>query len=168
MDFNKSWVILLQAHPTISLKEKSRLCRCLNYEKLTLEACKDLAKNIRIPPRISIQALISQQSNKVPTKTTSPEKNLFRSETQMTILYPPPQVSDTEKFPKSINQDEIKLNLQRMQWRVTELEKSCREMKNQMSEIVKNNIIISSPARTLPKLFWIFSCMERKIWVVKM
>ncbi|KAL2541352.1 BTB/POZ domain-containing protein [Abeliophyllum distichum] len=54
--------IYLQSHPALSLEERSRLCRCLNYEKLGLEACKDLAKNPRIPPRIAIQALSSQHS----------------------------------------------------------------------------------------------------------
>ncbi|CAI9774698.1 unnamed protein product [Fraxinus pennsylvanica] len=54
--------IYLQSHPALSLEERSRLCRCLNYEKLGLEACKDLAKNPRIPPRIAVQALASQHS----------------------------------------------------------------------------------------------------------
>ncbi|KAI3922852.1 hypothetical protein MKW98_006983 [Papaver atlanticum] len=146
--------IYLEAHPTLSVEEKSRLCKCLNYEKLTLEACKDLAKNIRVPPRVSIQALISQQASKVSIKTTL-QDNLIQSETQMMILCPRKQASDTEKFREStLEKDELKLNLQRMQWRVMELEKSCREMKNQMSEIkMKNQVIISSPVRTLTKLF---------------
>ncbi|MCL7036108.1 hypothetical protein MKW94_000828 [Papaver nudicaule] len=146
--------IYLEAHPTLSVEEKSRLCKCLNYEKLTLEACKDLAKNIRVPPRVSIQALISQQASKFPIKTTL-QDDLIQTETQMMILYPKKQASDTEKFRESTaEKDELKLNLQRMQWRVMELEKSCREMKNQMSEIkMKNQVIISSPVRTLTKLF---------------
>ncbi|KAI3898110.1 hypothetical protein MKX03_021709 [Papaver bracteatum] len=146
--------IYLEAHPTLSVEEKSRLCKCLNYEKLTLEACKDLAKNIRVPPRVSIQALISQQASKVSIKTTL-QDNLIQSETQMMILCPKKQASGTEKFRDStVEKEELKLNLQRMQWRVMELEKSCREMKNQMSEIkMKNQVIISSPVRTLTKLF---------------
>ncbi|OVA12119.1 NPH3 domain [Macleaya cordata] len=142
-------LILLQSHPTVSLEERSRLCKCLNFEKLTLEACKDLAKNIRIPPRISIQALISQQP-KVPIKA-SLQNNPVLSETRMMILHP---ASDTEKFPVPAEKEELKLNLQRMQWRVMELEKSCREMKSQMSEMVKHKAI-SSPVqnRPLPKLF---------------
>ncbi|KAK3222481.1 hypothetical protein Dsin_009506 [Dipteronia sinensis] len=50
--------IYLQSHPRLSLEERSKLCRCLNYEKLSLEACKELAKN----PKITIEALISQHS----------------------------------------------------------------------------------------------------------
>ncbi|KAK2635766.1 hypothetical protein Ddye_030558 [Dipteronia dyeriana] len=54
--------IYLQSHPRLSLEERSKLCRCLNYEKLSLEACKELAKNHKIPPKITIEALISQHS----------------------------------------------------------------------------------------------------------
>ncbi|KAE8699034.1 BTB/POZ domain-containing protein [Hibiscus syriacus] len=52
----------LQSHPTLSFVDRSKLCRCLNYEKLTFEASKELAKNPRIPPNSSVQALICQQS----------------------------------------------------------------------------------------------------------
>ncbi|TXG56876.1 hypothetical protein EZV62_018189 [Acer yangbiense] len=56
--------IYLQSHPRLSLEERSKLCRCLNYEKLSLEACKEIAKNPKIPPKITIEALISQHSKK--------------------------------------------------------------------------------------------------------
>lgn len=46
------------------------------------------------------------------------------------------------------------LNLQRMQWRVVELEKLCRQMKGQMSRMVKHNHVLATPthARPLPRL----------------
>ncbi|KAJ6357360.1 hypothetical protein OIU78_005254 [Salix suchowensis] len=53
------------SHPTLSFEERSRLCGCLNYAKMSLEACKDLAKNPRIPPNIAVQALKLQHS-KIP------------------------------------------------------------------------------------------------------
>ncbi|KAJ6324909.1 hypothetical protein OIU76_012074 [Salix suchowensis] len=57
--------IYLQSHSTLSFEERSRLCGCLNYAKMSLEACKDLAKNPRIPPNIAVQALKLQHS-KIP------------------------------------------------------------------------------------------------------
>lgn len=53
----------------------------------------------------------------------------------------------------SEEKEEIKMNLQRMQCRVLELEKVCKEMKGQMSKMVKSKVI-SSPGynRALPKL----------------
>ncbi|XP_010277308.1 PREDICTED: BTB/POZ domain-containing protein At3g19850-like [Nelumbo nucifera] len=141
--------IYLESHPTLSFEERSRLCRCLKYEKLTLEACKDLAKNPRIPPRVAVQALVSQQSKVQQSNDVVPDSP-SPSETQL-VLY---NESDTEKFSGfSEEKEDMKMNLQRMQWRVVELEKVCREMKGQMTKIVKNKVI-NAPAhnRALPRL----------------
>ncbi|GKV39266.1 hypothetical protein SLEP1_g47069 [Rubroshorea leprosula] len=141
--------IYLESHPTLSFEERSRLCRCLNCSKLTLEACKDLAKNPRIPPNVAVQALMSQQS-KIPRDLeveyeSSPNKN------SRMILYQ--CSSDIEEKCSEENNEELKLNLQRMQWRVLELENVCKEMKGQMSRLVRHNVMIaSSQGRALPRL----------------
>ncbi|XP_074569032.1 BTB/POZ domain-containing protein At3g19850-like [Curcuma longa] len=62
--------IFLESHPTLTVEERTRLCGCLNYEKLTLEACKELAKSRRVPPMVAVQALASQQ-HKVEEKWSS-------------------------------------------------------------------------------------------------
>ncbi|KAE8710101.1 BTB/POZ domain-containing protein [Hibiscus syriacus] len=146
----------LQSHPTLSFEERSKLCRCLNYEKLSFEASKELAKNPRIPPNVSVQALISQQS-KVPqngflyqiTPNGSHGKN---SHGHMVLFnYNSMDSSSSESF--SEGTEDMKLNLQKMQWRVVELEKACKEMKGQMSKLVRNNTGISTPFYnvTLPR-----------------
>lgn len=133
--------IYLEAHPNVSQEERTRLCRCLNYEKLSLEACKDLAKSPRIPPRIAMQALVAQQS-KIHSKS---------------IISNAPNMVDTDmedSSDTSEDKEEMKLNLHRMQFRVLELEKICKEMKGQMSKIVKNRFIKSplTHNRPMPKL----------------
>ncbi|GJW38950.1 BTB/POZ domain-containing protein-like protein [Tanacetum coccineum] len=172
--------IYLESHPCLSLEERSRLCRCLNYEKLSLEACKDLAKNPRIPPRIAMQALVSQHSN-IPIHDTNDhhhqdytyisdhghETPLTKSSRELMVLYNKNGAHDhlhydsPEHSSRSISRHEhkevvddgvVKLNLQRMQWRVVELEKICREMKGQMSKMVKGDRIMSSHGRALPRL----------------
>ncbi|KAL6187214.1 hypothetical protein ACLB2K_043329 [Fragaria x ananassa] len=160
--------IYLESHPTLSFEERSRLCRCLNYEKLSLEACKELAKNPKIPPRVAIQALISQQSKVTATEefvhaspcSTASASNHFNSHSHSSshsqmVLYNNGGVgADKDSFPEESSLD-TKLNLQRMQWRVVELEKLCREMKGQMSKMVKNNVLSSSTpthGRALPRL----------------
>ncbi|CAA0824219.1 BTB/POZ domain-containing protein [Striga hermonthica] len=136
--------IYLESHPSLSLEERSRLCRCLNYRKLSLEACKDLAKNPRIPPRIAIQALASQHSSIQTiefagedcssTRCSSKDNN---NEHQL-VLYKQEdgleRFSDAESLPEG---EEMRVNLERMQWKVVELEKVCREMKGQMARMVK-------------------------------
>lgn len=42
----------------------------------------------------------------------------------------------------------VRLNLQKMQWRVVELEKVCRDMKGQMTKMVKTG----TQTRALPRL----------------
>lgn len=98
----------MQSHPTVPFEERTKICsRCLNYEKLSLEACKELAMNPRIPPFASIQALKSQKSH----------------------------------IPQDHNRNEdMKMNIDIMQRRVMELEKACKEMKGQMSWLVKHNL----------------------------
>ncbi|XP_010250318.1 PREDICTED: BTB/POZ domain-containing protein At3g19850-like [Nelumbo nucifera] len=141
--------IYLESHPTLSFEERSRLCRCLKYEKLTLEACKDLAKNPRIPPRIAVQALASQQSKLLSNDPAVPESP-SPSETQL-VSYNEP---DAEKFlGLSEDKQETRMNLQRMQFRVVELEKVCRQMRGQVTKLVKDKGM-TTPAhnRALPRL----------------
>ncbi|ESQ30452.1 hypothetical protein EUTSA_v10011386mg [Eutrema salsugineum] len=55
--------IYLQSHPNLTSEERTKICRCLNYKKLTLETCKQLARNPKIPPDIAVQALKSRCDN---------------------------------------------------------------------------------------------------------
>lgn len=142
----------MQSHPTVSFEESSRLCRCLNYEKLTLEACKDLAKNPKIPPKVAVQALASQSQQCNIART--PEfviESPIKSHAQM-VMY---NSSDAADSASSEENEDLRLNLQRMQWRVVELEKVCREMKGQMSRMAKSKVSTPSPGhniRAMPRL----------------
>ncbi|PIN26215.1 hypothetical protein CDL12_01030 [Handroanthus impetiginosus] len=142
--------IYLESHPTLSLEERSRLCRCLNYEKLSLEACKDLAKNPRIPPRIAVQALASQRSTVQMTEFVNDDslslssniKGIDNTNDYQIVLYKHNNDDDRSKTDMeterlSVDKEVMKVNLERMQWRVVELEKVCREMKGQMARMVK-------------------------------
>lgn len=111
----------------IEFEESSRLCGCLNYNKLTFEVSKELAKNQRIPPRIAMQALISQQRS-VP----SCEYANYESEI---ILY-----CEDDKDGFLEEKEDVRMNLENMQWRVKELEKLCKEMKVQMSKFNSFNV----------------------------
>ncbi|XAR64002.1 hypothetical protein NMG60_11024183 [Bertholletia excelsa] len=159
--------IFLESHPNLPLEERSRLCRCINYEKLSLEACKDLAKNPRIPPRIAVEALASQKLNIFPEEfhcyyddndddhyhynNTSYSCTKKTHEHQM-VVYKPQREGDEEGG--GGGRDIMKLDLQKMQWRVVELEKLCREMKGQMSSMVKDNVLADPPQtfRSLSRL----------------
>lgn len=86
----------MQSHPTLPLEERSTLCRCLNYDKLSLEACKDLAKSPRIPPRIAVKALASQGSG-LPMEEDAIKKTSIKKNRQM-VLY---KKNESEKMSSS-------------------------------------------------------------------
>ncbi len=139
-----------QSHPSLSSEERSRLCGCLNYEKLSLEMCKELAKKPRIPPGIAVQALISQQSKIRPRKELVYGSPTTAGSSRMVLFN---GVGCAESLPEE-NQD-MTLNLERMKWRVVELEQVCREMKGQMLKLVRHNVLAIDPAahtRSLPRL----------------
>ncbi|CAH2036315.1 unnamed protein product [Thlaspi arvense] len=74
--------IYLQSHPNLSPEDRTKICRCLNYKKLTLESCKQLARNPKIPPDIAIQALKSRCDPNQEHKTEDVKvvsKNVSRS-----------------------------------------------------------------------------------------
>ncbi|KAJ3692973.1 hypothetical protein LUZ60_012068 [Juncus effusus] len=130
--------IYLESHPNLSAEERMNLCRCLNYEKLTLEACKDLAKNRGIPPGIAVQALASQQA-KLQIKTHSnPQARPDPLETPRLHALPEPVKVRPDPLEDLAEKEELRLNLYKMQNRVIELEKVCKEMKGQMSKMVKS------------------------------
>ena len=143
----------MQSHPTLSSEERSRLCsRCLNYEKLSLEACKDLAKNPKIPPKVAVQALVAQ-SQQCSSIASTPEfvyESPIKSHAQMALY----NSFDADSTSVSEENEDLRLNLQRMQWRVVQLERSCMEMKGQMSRMAKSKISTPSPAlnRAMPRL----------------
>ncbi|XP_020592409.1 BTB/POZ domain-containing protein At1g30440 isoform X2 [Phalaenopsis equestris] len=53
--------IYLKAHPWISESEREQLCRLLDCQKLSLEACTHAAQNERLPLRVVVQVLFFEQ-----------------------------------------------------------------------------------------------------------
>ena len=118
----------------------------MNFQKLTLETCKELAKNPRIPPRSAVRALAAQSTKDM--KVNGPEDMKAA---------PPSAPVNRSPTAATAGKDEMQLNLQMMQWRVAELEKVCRDMKGQMSRMSKSGSKVnSSPSqlqgRGLPRL----------------
>ena len=50
-----------QAHPWLTESEKEQLCRLMNCQKLSLEACTHAAQNERLPLRVVVQVLFFEQ-----------------------------------------------------------------------------------------------------------
>ncbi|KAK3165629.1 hypothetical protein QOZ80_1AG0035750 [Eleusine coracana subsp. coracana] len=53
--------IYLKSHPWLSEAEREQLCRLMNCQKLSLEACTHAAQNERLPLRVVVQVLFFEQ-----------------------------------------------------------------------------------------------------------
>ncbi|CAL0300820.1 unnamed protein product [Lupinus luteus] len=51
----------LKAHPTLSEYERKKLCRVMDCQKLSIDACMHAAQNERLPLRVVVQVLFSEQ-----------------------------------------------------------------------------------------------------------
>ncbi|KAG4978038.1 hypothetical protein AAZX31_13G241500 [Glycine max] len=51
----------LKAHPTLSEHERKRLCRVMDCQKLSIDACLHAAQNERLPLRVVVQVLFAEQ-----------------------------------------------------------------------------------------------------------
>ncbi|KAI3815334.1 hypothetical protein L1987_14999 [Smallanthus sonchifolius] len=51
----------LKAHPMLSEHERRRLCRLMDCQKLSMDACTHAAQNERLPVRVAIQVILSDQ-----------------------------------------------------------------------------------------------------------
>ncbi|KAE9599332.1 hypothetical protein Lal_00043911 [Lupinus albus] len=51
----------LKAHPTLPEHERKRLCRVMDCQKLSIDACMHAAQNERLPLRVVVQVLFSEQ-----------------------------------------------------------------------------------------------------------
>lgn len=74
------YFVVVQSHPNLTPEDRTKICRCLNYKKLTLETCRQLARNPKIPPDVAIQALKSRCDDQK-QRTPIPEVKLVNKST---------------------------------------------------------------------------------------
>ncbi|XP_037493834.1 BTB/POZ domain-containing protein DOT3 isoform X2 [Jatropha curcas] len=84
----------LKTHPSLSEHDRKRLCKIMNCEKLSLDACMHAAQNDRLPVRTVIQVLFSEQvkmrsamRGKEPTTTSNnSEQEVSQASTRTEIM----------------------------------------------------------------------------------
>ncbi|XP_010519572.1 PREDICTED: BTB/POZ domain-containing protein DOT3 isoform X2 [Tarenaya hassleriana] len=83
----------LKTHPSLSEHDRRRLCKTMNCEKLSLDACMHAAQNDRLPLRTVVQVLFSEQvkmrtamqSKEPETRGESSEREVKRSSRETEI-----------------------------------------------------------------------------------
>lgn len=150
----------MQAHSGLSEEQKKKVWCLLNYEKLSSECCNHLAQNSKFPSKSALEALVSQQcklknllndTNELksfvidsPCSSLGAESKSKKSEEQI-VLY-------AGRVDVLSENENLRTNLQGMQWRVLELEKVCKKMQDQMTKMMRSRLSGQSNARSLPRL----------------
>ncbi|KAL5720012.1 hypothetical protein ACHQM5_012724 [Ranunculus cassubicifolius] len=114
--------IYLKAHPWLTDSEREQLCRLMNCQKLSLEACTHAAQNERLPLRVVVQVLFFEQ---------------LRLRTSIAGWF---FVSDNLENPQGQSdntQDDQFLGINDMRTRMSELEKECLSMKQELEKLGK-------------------------------
>ncbi|KAG4145024.1 hypothetical protein ERO13_D05G073500v2 [Gossypium hirsutum] len=124
--------IYLKSHPWLSESEKEQLCQLMDCQKLSLEACTHAAQNERLPLRIVVQILFFEQLQ-LRTSITGcllVSDNLDGSR-QSGLAGP------TERGWASTARENqvLKVSMDNMRTRVSELEKECSNMKQEIERL---------------------------------
>jgi hypothetical protein len=148
-------------HTGLSKEEKMKICCTLNYEKLSAEACIHLSQNKNFPSKCAVQALMSQQVKlKSLLEATGKTKCYIDSSSGVSETGSKGKKNETSKqivlcagkLDLPTDNDKLRVHLQGMQWRVTELERVCMKMQAPMTKIMKSRVSNHRTSRSLPRL----------------
>lgn len=119
--------IYLKSHPSLTESEREQLCRLMDCQKLSLEACTHAAQNERLPLRIIVQVLFFEQLQ----LRTSIAGCLLVSEN----LDGSRQLLTSEHMLGPNDNPVLKVGMDSMRMRVSELEKECSSMRNEIEKL---------------------------------
>ncbi|XP_073128034.1 BTB/POZ domain-containing protein At5g03250-like [Henckelia pumila] len=127
--------VYLKAHPWLTDSEKEHLCRLMNYQKFSLEASTHAAQNERLPLRVIVQVLFFEQLH----LRTSVAGWLFVSDNFENSQNLSGKVATrNDHMAATISENSQIFAFDDMKERVSELEKECEGMKQEIGKLVKN------------------------------
>ncbi|KAJ7520183.1 hypothetical protein O6H91_20G071100 [Diphasiastrum complanatum] len=151
--------IYLKAHPWLSETERERLCRIMDCQKLSIEACTHAAQNERLPLRVVVQVLFFEQ---LQLRTAIAGCFLVADNVDSTRPTRSSLVNEGAQGAHStlrgdswghvVHENQIlKVDMDRMVSRVNELEKECTNMREKIEKLGKGKITFSSLAKVSSK-----------------
>ncbi|KAM0836092.1 hypothetical protein ACQ4PT_062549 [Festuca glaucescens] len=148
--------IFLKAHPWLTESEKEQLCRLMNCQKLSLEACTHAAQNERLPLRVVVQVLFFEQlrlrttmarwffvaDNNAAVDQGSPSsrRKSGGDELDFTAASEDNNYDDDEVLvytPGNSEQQSSAMSVEEIRQRVVELEDECSGMRQEMHRLGK-------------------------------
>ncbi|XP_024371413.1 BTB/POZ domain-containing protein At5g48800 [Physcomitrium patens] len=148
--------VFLKAHPAIIEAERKTLCKIIDCQKLSQDACTHAAQNERLPVQVVVQVLYFEQlrlRNAMSTINTRDPVLRLQLSQRMTVGNVATGQPPNENY-ESVRREnrDLKLEIARMRMRMTELE---RDQNNLKVDIVKNgggSRFIDSMSKKLSKL----------------
>lgn len=127
--------IYLKSHPWLAESDREQLCRLMDCQKLSLEACTHAAQNERLPLRIIVQVLFFEQ---LQLRTSIAgcflvSDNLDGGSRQLRSGL---VASNEGGWTTAVRENQVlKVGMDSMRMRVSELEKECSNMKQEIEKL---------------------------------
>ncbi|MFS7931715.1 putative BTB/POZ domain, NPH3 domain, NPH3/RPT2-like family protein [Helianthus anomalus] len=128
--------IYLKSHPLLADSDREELCRLMDCQKLSLEACTHAAQNERLPLRIIVQVLFFEQLQLrtsiagcfLVSDNLADGSRQFRSGLGA--------ASQEGGWNTAVRENQVlKVGMDSMRMRVSELEKECSDMKQEIEKL---------------------------------
>ncbi|KAF2560130.1 hypothetical protein F2Q68_00014813 [Brassica cretica] len=115
--------IYLKHHPWLAETERENLCRLLDCQKLSLEACTHAAQNERLPLRVIVQVLFFEQ---------------LQLRTSVAGCFLGGSTEGGGGWATAVRENQVlKVGMDSMRMRVCELEKECSNMRQEIEKLGK-------------------------------
>lgn len=133
----------LKAHPTLSEHERKRLCRVMDCQKLSIDACMHAAQNERLPLRVVVQVLFSEQvkiSNAIANQSVKDTGELQYQpmvSKRKTLLEGTPQSFQEGWATAKKDISTLKFELQTVSAKYSQLQNDMDNLQRQFDKLVK-------------------------------
>ncbi|XP_018466088.2 BTB/POZ domain-containing protein At1g03010 isoform X2 [Raphanus sativus] len=162
--------IYLKVHPNIKDSERYRLCKTIDSQKLSQEACSHAAQNERLPVQMAVQVLYFEQIRLRNAMSSSIGSTQFLFSSNCHQF---PQragsgagsgaISPRDNYASVRRENrELKLEVARMRMRLTDLEKDHISIKQELVKSNPGTKLFKSFAKKISKLNSLFSFSSLK------
>lgn len=151
-----------QVHPNLKDSERYRLCKTIDCQKLSQEACSHAAQNERLPVQMAVQVLYFEQI-RLRNAMNGGHNHLFFG--SLNTQFPQRSssgagsgcISPRDNYASVRRENrELKLEVTRMRMRLTDLEKDHVSMKQELVKSHPANKLFKSLTKKLGKLNTLF------------
>ncbi|XP_074571996.1 BTB/POZ domain-containing protein At1g03010-like [Curcuma longa] len=144
--------IFLKVHPNIKDSERYRLCKSVNCQRLSQEACSHAAQNERLPVQMAVQVLYFEQI-RLRNAIDGGHDRFFFVPQRSGSGAGSAAVSPRDCYASVRRENrELKLEVARMRMRLTDLEKDHVSMKKELVRANPTHKLMRSLAKKLSKM----------------